>query len=157
MSMDQRIARALDATGRRLLLLLQDNARLTLAELGRRVGLSAPAVAERIAKLEGAGIIEGYRATVNLGKLGRPIQALVRLTTQASAYPRILELARRLPAIITCHHVSGPESLVMRVAVASTDELERVIAALAPFGATSTQIILSTPIDKAPWQDVVQP
>jgi len=142
---------SLDPTHLAILGLLQENARLSLAEIGRQVGLSAPAVAERIRRLEEAGIIRGYHAELDLEALGYGVQAIIELTTPASRYPEVLAQARRMPAVRSCRHVSGDSAFTVEIVVASVPELEGVIAALSPLGETSTRLVLSTPVKKLPW------
>jgi Lrp/AsnC family leucine-responsive transcriptional regulator len=144
--MTSRNERLLDQTGLRIIQALQTDGRLTFAELGRQVGLTTPAVAERVRKLEEAGIIAGYHAQVPPVKLGRPILAFIRLTTTADRYPRVLALARQQPEFLECHHVSGTESFILKVVTTSVGHLETVIADLSTFGGTATSIVLSSPI-----------
>ncbi len=144
--MDLNVDKLLDATGRKMLRLLQENARLSFSELGRRVGLSQPAAAERVKRLKEAGIITSYHADVDAGKLGLSITAFIRLATPAEKYPRFLAFAEQLPEVLECHHVSGGDSFVMRVAVSSTAHLEQLIGELSKFGQTTTSIVLSSPV-----------
>lgn len=146
--MDFGFERLLDRTGLKILRALQENARLSFSELGRRVALSSPAVAERVHKMEEAGIIAGYHARVEPDKVGLPIMAFVMLRTRAEKYPDIILLARRLPEILECHHVSGSESFIMKAIVSSVPHLENLIERLSPFGETSTLIVLSSPVVK---------
>lgn len=138
----------LDETDRHLLTELQAEARLSYAELGRRIGLSPPAVAERMRRLEERGLITGYRAGVDLDKLGFPIRAFVRLTTEQEQYPHVIALARRLPAVLECHHLAGGDSFILLVAAPSVSELEATISRLGRYGQTTTSLILSTPVRK---------
>ena len=139
----------LDAIGRRLVGALRRNARLTFAELGREVGLSAPAVAERVRRLEEAGVIRGYHADVRLPEAGRAaVAAFVRLKVPRERYARLVALAEKSPEILECHHVSGGDAFVMKVAVASVQQLEGLITRLSAYGPTTTAIVLSTPVRK---------
>ena len=146
--MDLDFEKLLDRTGLQILRALQENARLSFSELGRRVALSSPAVAERVRKMEEMGIISGYHARVEPGKVGLPIMAFILLKTQAKKYPDLISLARRLPEILECHHVSGGESFVMKSVVSSIPHLEELIEKLSLFGETSTLVVLSSPVDK---------
>jgi Lrp/AsnC family leucine-responsive transcriptional regulator len=143
-----KLERVLDATGRKLLRALQENARLSYSELGRRVGLSAPAAAERVRRLEEAELIIGYHAEVDPAALGYGVMAFIRLTTTTEKYPRVLELAQRLPEIRECHHVTGGEAFILKVLATSIPQLESSIAQLSAYGATSTSIVLSSPVRK---------
>jgi Lrp/AsnC family transcriptional regulator, leucine-responsive regulatory protein len=135
----------LDRVDWQLLEGLQENGRLSFSELGRRVGLTSPAVAERVRRMEDAGIISGYRAQVNLARVGRPLQAVIRVACQS----RCLELntlLTRMPEVLGCVHVTGDDCHVMRVAVQSSEQLERLLSSLSSFGRTTTSIILSEPL-----------
>ncbi len=138
----------LDGVDWKLLQALQENARLSFAELGRRVGLSPPAVAERVQKLEDAGIITGYHAAIDAHAIGLPIMAFVRLNTSSDRYPKVSERAQHLPEVLECHHVAGGDAFVFKVVAASVTQLEAVIAQLSPYGQTTTSIVLSSPVKK---------
>jgi Lrp/AsnC family leucine-responsive transcriptional regulator len=142
------LEKILDPVGRKLLRALQENARLSFSELGRRVGLSSPAVTERVRRLEELDIITGYHAEVNPAALGYGVMAFIRLTTPTEKYPRVLELAQRLPEIRECHHVTGGEAFILKVLATSIPHLESIIVQLSAFGATSTSIVLSSPVRK---------
>lgn len=142
--MDLSLDKVLDKTGRKLVQLLQANARLSFSELGRQVGLSQPATAERVKRLEEAGVIKGYHAEVDRAKLGQPILAFIRLTTPPERYPKFYAQVDTWPEVLECHHVSGAESFYMKVAVASTAHLEELIGRISKFGQTSTTVVLST-------------
>lgn len=146
--MSARTDRLLDATGWKILKELQLDARLSFAELGRRVELSTPAVAERVRNLEAAGIISGYRAEVDLRKVGLPILAVVRMSAVGDVLARITAAVRSMPEVLECHRGTGADSFVMKVAVASVEHLEAVIDRLTPFGTTATSIVLSSPVTR---------
>lgn len=146
--MDFGFERLLDRTGFRILRALQENARLSFSELGRRVALSSPAVAERVRKMEEVGIISGYHARVEPEKVGLPIMAFILLRTGAEKYPGIISLVRSVPEFLECHHVSGSESFIVRVVASSIPHLESLIERFRPFGETSTLIVLSSPVVK---------
>ncbi len=148
MSANLQLERILDPLGQKLLRALQENARLSYSELGRQLGLSAPAVADRVRKMEEAGVITGFHAEVNPALLGYGVVAYISLTTPTDKYPRVLELAQRLPEIRECHHVTGSEAFILKVLATSIPHLESVIAQLSSFGATSTSIVLSSPVRK---------
>jgi Lrp/AsnC family leucine-responsive transcriptional regulator len=140
----------LDPTGKQLLALLQQDARLSYSELGRRVGLSVTAVIDRIRRLEDAGFITGYTTELDRDKLGLFVLAFVRLQTTPERYPEVLAAIAELPPVLECHHVTGEESFVMKVVVASVKELEPLIEKISHFGSTSTSIVMSTPITTRP-------
>lgn len=145
----------LDAISWRLVESLQRNARLSFAELGRKVGLSTPAVAERIHRLEDAGVIMGYHATVSVAKLGAPIRVLVRLTIPGGdlQISRTVAAIKELPEISRCHRITGDESFVIEANVASVAHLEALIDKLSVYGATSTSTILSSPVERREYQE----
>ena len=134
-----------DKTAWRLLRELQADARLSFSALARRVGMSTPAVAERVRRLEDSGVIVGYRATVDRAQLGRPMGAFLRLTTSATSYQRVIALCGSLDAVIECHHITGDDCFLIRLAVTSVAELEDVIARFRRFGTAHTSIVLSSP------------
>ncbi|MFO7679835.1 MAG: Lrp/AsnC family transcriptional regulator [Chloroflexota bacterium] len=148
--LDAEIEKLLDSTGRHLLRLLQAEARLSYSELGRRVGLSTTAVIDRIHRLQDAGLITGYYAALNREKLGLSVLAFVRLQTSPERYPAVLALIETLPAVLECHHVTGEESFVLKVVVASVAELEPLIERFSRFGRTATSIVMSSPVGKRP-------
>lgn len=133
---------ALDSYDTRILAELQADARLSLAELGRRVHLSQPAVAERVRKLEGAGVITGYRATVNLGALGYGIRALVRVGR--TEYPSMVKLVANSPEVVNAWNITGEDSWVLEIAVTDVAHLDAVVSQLCLLAETSTSIILKT-------------
>jgi Lrp/AsnC family leucine-responsive transcriptional regulator len=133
----------LDAYDTRILAELQADARLTMAELGRRVHLSQPAVTERVRKLEAAGVITGYRATVNLGALGYGIRALVR--AGRCDFARMLHLIEDSAEIVNAWNITGEDSWAFEIAVVDVAHLDRVISAISDLSETSTSIILKTP------------
>ena len=140
----------LDQTAWRLLRELQADARLSFSELARRVGMSTPAVAERVRRLEESGAIVGYRATVDRARLGRSLGAFLRLTTSATSYQRVIALCGSLDAVIECHHITGEDCFLIRLAVTSVAELEDVIARFRRFGTAHTSVVLSSPVTEKP-------
>jgi len=136
----------LDATGWQLLQALQEDARLSFAQLGRQVGLSPPAVAERIRRMEDAGVITGYRVEINAEKIGLPLAALIALTTTPQQYPHVIALMNDLPEIRSCHHITGSSSFIIEANASSIPHLEKLIEQLSRYGQTATSIVLSSPI-----------
>lgn len=138
------IEKMLDETGWRLLEELQENARLSYSELGQRINLSAPAVADRMRRLEEAGIITGYRAEVNLGKLGLPITAIIRVgNTAGQNCQQTLARMSEIPEVIECYRVTGSDAVIVKVAATSADHLEHVIDQVSFFGPSTTSLVLS--------------
>jgi Lrp/AsnC family leucine-responsive transcriptional regulator len=146
----------LDAIDCELLDLVQNNARLTFAELGRRLGLSPPAAAERLKRLEDRGIIRAYRAEVDLAALGRAVHVIVRVTVQPKDYPRFKKSIAAMDEIFECHHVTGAESFVLRAGLHSVGALEPLIQKLSAYGPTATSVILSTALDRRHFRPVQQ-
>ncbi|GHO47071.1 Lrp/AsnC family transcriptional regulator [Ktedonospora formicarum] len=134
----------LDEIGWNILRELQQEARLSFHELGRRVGLSAPAVAERVRKMEDAGIILGYGAKVNPQKVGLPITAVIRITTLKMPLPQGTDLVSAFPELLECHRVTGTDSYHLKVIVSSVSHLEQVVNRLVPYGEPATSIVLSS-------------
>jgi Lrp/AsnC family transcriptional regulator, leucine-responsive regulatory protein len=128
--------------------LLADNARISYAQLGRSLRLSAPAVAERIKRLEERGIIRAYRAEVDLAAMGRGLNVYLRVVVQPKDYARFKKLIDSLDEIFECHHVTGEESFILRGAVTGVAGLEALIEKLTAFGPTTTSVILSTSLDR---------
>lgn len=136
----------MDEVDLELLSALQDDARATYAELGRAVGLSAPAVAERVRRLEASGIISGYHAEVDLKKAGYGIVAFVRLNSAPDLAPQLERMARDTSEVLEFHRVTGTEGYVLKVAVTSIEHLERIVVKFLPYGTTTTSIVLSSPV-----------
>jgi Lrp/AsnC family leucine-responsive transcriptional regulator len=141
---------ALDAISWKLLEALQHHARQTFAELGRKVGLSTPAVAERVRRLEESGIITGYHASVNTAKLGVPIRILIRLTIPGGELQigRTVTAIKELAEVSRCHRITGAESFVIEADVVSIRHMESLIDRLSALGATSTSTVLSSPVER---------
>lgn len=138
--------RLLDPTGWRILAELQDNARISYSELARRVALTAPAVAERVRRMEEAGIIQAYRARPDHARIGLPITAFIRWTATGTDVVRLGEAAVDIPEILECHRVTGEDSYIAKVAVRSVEHLEGLIDRLMPYAETITSLVLSAPV-----------
>jgi Lrp/AsnC family leucine-responsive transcriptional regulator len=136
----------MDDIDRALLAALQADARTSYAELGRVVGLSAPAVAERMRRLESSGIVTGYHASIDLKKAGYGIVAFVRLTSAPDLAPQLERLATETEEVLEFHRVTGTEGYVMKLAVTSIEHLERIVVKFLPYGQTTTSIVLSSPV-----------
>ena len=145
---DKNFTSMLDEIDRKILLELQSDARTSYAELGRRVGLTTPAVIERVRKLEDAGVITGYRAEIDTAKIGLPITAFVRMSITGVDYSRIIEVAEQSNEVLECHRGTGGDSFIMKVAVASVEHLQEIIDKLTPYGITTTAIVLSSPVKR---------
>jgi Lrp/AsnC family leucine-responsive transcriptional regulator len=134
---------SLDPTDWAILAELQRDARLPLTELGRRVNLSASAATERLRRLEAAGVISGYRAEIDLGKVGYPVLAVVRLKYPGSRHEPLHKLLGERSEILECLRTTGDDCYTLKVAAASMAHLERTMDELAQFGSTTTSIVYS--------------
>ena len=143
-------ASLLDEVNRRLLAALAEDARLSASELARRVGMSAPAVRERVARLEEAGVIRGYRLDVDPAAIGLPVAAWVRIRPGPGQLPRVAELALRVPEVSECHRVSGEDCFLLKVHVPSIEALESVLDQFLLHGQTTSSFIVSTPVAPRP-------
>ena len=138
----------IDAVDRKLLDALIENARTSNAELARLVGLSAPSVAERVKRLEEAGVIEGYTVTVNPGALGLPIAAWLRIRPIPGELHRVAQILRDLPEIVECDRITGEDCFIARAHVRSVADLETLIDELISYAMTNTSIIQSSPVKR---------
>ena len=131
---------------------LQDNARIPFAELGRRVGLSTPAVIERVRRLEESGVILGYRTAVDPAKVGLPVRAFVHVTVAGDKLVKFAAVVRGVPEVLECHRVTGAESFIVQVAVRDVGHMQEVIDSMMPYVSTNTSMVLATPV---PWNRVL--
>lgn len=138
--------RKIDATDRKIIGELTTDGRVSLAELGRRVSLSPPAVAERVQRLERAGIITGYRAELDPRALGYQLTAIVRIKPAPGRLPRIPELALEIPEVAECHRITGEDCFFLKVHLRSIDELSPLLDRFLQYGSTTTSIVNGAPI-----------
>lgn len=136
----------MDLTDAKIIEILQDNGRISMKDLGIAVGLTSPAVSERVKRLEEAGIISGYKAIINPDSMGRTIKAFINVSLPGTSYESFLEQVQEDHRIVEGHHITGDDSFLIKVIVENMDELESVINGLKDFGRTRTSVILSTPI-----------
>jgi Lrp/AsnC family leucine-responsive transcriptional regulator len=136
----------LDGTDRALLVELQVDGRLSLAELGRRVGLSPPAVAERVRRLTDAGVLRGVHADVDPRALGFTLSAIVRIRPSPRQIAKVADLARATPEVVECHRITGEDCFFMRVHVRDVEHLEDVIDRFTPYGQTTTSVMQTSPV-----------
>ncbi len=139
---------AIDPVDRKLLSALIDNARISTAELARTVGLSAPSVAERLRRLEEAGVIEGYTVRINPEALGLPISAWLRIRPIPGALGTVAEILKNLPEIVECDRITGEDCFLARAHVPSVTDLEALIDEIIPHAMTNTSIIQSSPVPR---------
>ena len=138
----------LDAIDAKLLEALGANARISNAELARLVGLSSPSVAERIKRMEEAGVIKGYGLRIDPAALGLPIAAWLRVRPVPGQLKKVAEILQGLPEIVACDRITGEDCFLARAHVGSVGELERVIDAVIPYAMTNTAIIQSSPVEE---------
>lgn len=136
----------MDVTDYRIIEILQKDGRISMKDLGKIVGLTSPAVSERVKRLEESGVIEGYKAIVNPDALGRVIKAFIHIALPSDKYDLFLDTARKDPRIVECHHITGDDCSLLKVIVKDMYELENVIDSIKSIGTTKTSVILSTPI-----------
>jgi len=137
----------LDAYDARILDELQRDARISMAELGRQVHLSQPAVTERVRKLEMAGYIKGYRAVVDYQRLGYGIRAMVRVGRVE--YARVVKLIEQTPEVVNAFNVTGEDSWILEIAVIDVEHLDAVVTKFCILTETSTSIVLNMPRENA--------
>lgn len=134
----------LDAIDWRIIESLQQDARTSLSALGKRVGLSQPAISERVKRLESSGVIEGYAARINYQAVGLDLLAIVRIKTTFDKLQACLKLFASMPEILEVHRVTGEDCLVLKVIVPRAAQLESVVDRLAKYGSVTTSIVLSS-------------
>ena len=133
---------------RRIIGELVENGRLSFAELGRRVNLSPPAVAERVQRLERSGVIAGYRAEIDPKALGYPLTAIIRVKPAPGQLVRIPELAAEIPQVGECHRITGEDCFYLTLHLRSIDELSETLDRFLVYGETTTSLINATPIPR---------
>ena len=137
---------SIDDTNRRILIELQADARLSLAELGRRVGLSSPAVTERLQRLEESGTIIGYRAEIDPRAVGLSLSAVIRIRPGPGQTQKVADIARGTPEVVECNRITGEDCYVIKAHLRDVAHLEEVIDRFTPFGQTTTSIVQSSPV-----------
>lgn len=137
----------MDITDIKILKILQTDGRISMKDLGKRVSLSAPAVTERVKRLEEAGIISGYKAVINPKKLGRKIDVFINVDMKPDKHRKFIEFVKTNNNIIECHHVTGPYCMIIKASLDEMSSLEELIGKVQVFGNTETYIILSSPFD----------
>jgi Lrp/AsnC family transcriptional regulator, leucine-responsive regulatory protein len=138
----------LDAIDRKIIVELSLDGRVPLAELGRRVSLSSPAIAERVQRLERAAVITGYRAEIDPRALGYHLTAIVRVKPAAGQLSRISELARQIPEVGECHRITGEDCFYLKVHLRSIDELSALLDRFLVYGETTTSLINASPVPR---------
>lgn len=141
---------SMDATNWQILELLQSDARIPFSELGRKVGLSAPAAAERVRRMEDGGIITAYRAQVDPSKLGYSLEAFIRMSCRGNVLERIVRTVSEQAQVLEFWNLTGEDGYVLRVILRSVRELDELLKRLQVIGSTTTSLVLSKPIDFRP-------
>jgi Lrp/AsnC family leucine-responsive transcriptional regulator len=140
----------LDQVNVRLLAELQADPRLSMSELARRVGMSAPAVTDRVQRLERSGVIRGFRMDIDPAALGMPVTAIVRVRPGPGQLSRVVEAARDTPQVVECHRITGEDCFIMTVRAPSIGELEGLLDRFLLHGQTTSSIVVSTPVPLRP-------
>lgn len=146
--MNRVFEKSVDDVDCEILIELQANARISYAQLGRRVGLSTPAVIDRVKRLEEGGVIRGYHADVDPAMVGLPVRAFVKVTVAGDKLAKFASTVAKLPEIVECHRVTGAESYIVQVAVRDVAHLQATIDAMMPYVATNTAMILGSPVHR---------
>ena len=136
----------IDAINLRILEELERDPRLTMSELGRRIGMSSPAVTERVRRLEEAGVIRGYRLELNPAALGLPITAYIRIRPSPGQLSKIADLARQIPEVIECHRITGEDCFIIKALIPAIDQLDRLLDCFLLYGSTTTSLVQSSPV-----------
>lgn len=145
MALDDKL---MDKVGWEILEILQQDARIAFSELGRQVGLSAPAVAERVRRMEDAGIITGYRTQVDPSKLGYTLEVFVRIECSGDKHNGAVKFIREMPEVLEFWNLTGKDGYVLRVVLRSVQELDTLLnKQLSIYGTTTTALVLSKPVD----------
>ena len=120
--------------------------RVTTSELARSIGMSAPAVRERVQRLEEAGVIRGYRLDLDPGALGWPITAYVRIRPMPGQLAKIAELAASIPQVAECHRITGEDCFILKVYLATIESMDGILDRFLAFGQTTTSLVQSSPV-----------
>ena len=136
----------IDSKNTALLALLRDDPQASVSELARRIGMSAPAVRERIERLREAGIIRGYRIEIDPAALGYPVAVFIRVRPMPGQLAKIAALAKRTPEVVECHRITGEDCFIMKAHVAALERLDSLLDKFLAFGKTTTSLIQSSPV-----------
>jgi Lrp/AsnC family leucine-responsive transcriptional regulator len=134
----------------RILSELRDNPRLPMAELARRTGMSAPSVAERVQRLQRAGVIAGCHLDIDPAAVGLPVTAFARIRPMPGSVPKIAELAAALPQVTECYRITGEDCFLIKLHAPAIDQLEAILDRFLVYGNTTTSIVVSTPVPRRP-------
>ncbi|MFV0498099.1 MAG: Lrp/AsnC family transcriptional regulator [Candidatus Fimivivens sp.] len=140
----------MDQTDIKIMNILQQDCKTTTREIGRQVGLTAPAVSERIFRLRESGAIQAFRAKVNFSMIGKKLSAYIMINVPPEAYTQFCTFAQENPAIVEHHHIIGVYNALLRIWVADSTELEQQLGEIRKFGMSQTAILLNTYFDQKP-------
>ena len=140
----------IDELNWKILSSLQSNSRESFSSIGRKIGLTSPAVAERVKKMEDTGILEGYLAKVSHNKVGYQLKAIITLKAFMGKLKPFLEKVKTMDEVVNCYRITGNENIIMEVVLRDQFHLEKFIDMLIQYGETRTNIILSDVISDAP-------
>lgn len=140
----------IDAVDVRILRELQQNPRLTMAELGRRVDMSSPSVTERVRRLEDKQVVRAYRVELDAAKLGLPLTIYVRIRPNPGQLPKVVELAEQILEIVECHRVTGEDCFIIKAHIPAMDQLDRLLDQFLLYGNTTTSIVQLSPVSYRP-------
>ncbi|MFZ6864418.1 Lrp/AsnC family transcriptional regulator [Undibacterium sp. Ji67W] len=138
----------LDSYDRKIIALLQENARLSWSEIGRQIHLTSPAVAERVKRLEEAGVIMGFTTRINLRALGYSFEAMIQITVES--HDALDRWAAAHPEVLAVHATTGNHCAILRLAVSAPEHLQSLLKSLGEIGKTSTSVILSSQCEERP-------
>lgn len=138
----------LDGVNVRILAELRDSPRLSMAELARRVGMSAPAVTERVQRLQQAGVIAGYHLDIDPAAVGLPVTAFARIRPMPGSLPKIAEIAAEIPEVTECYRITGEDCFLVKLHAPAIDQLEAILDRFLVYGNTTTSIVVSTPVPR---------
>lgn len=138
----------LDRIGWKILTAMQEDGRIQFVELGRRVGLSTPAVIERVRRMEEAGIITGYRVEIDHPKIGLPVCAFMRVRVIGNVIPRVIAATREMTEVFECHRIAGEDTFLLKLYVPSAEALEKIVDKLTPYVTTTTMLVFSSPVTR---------
>ncbi|OWV96518.1 AsnC family transcriptional regulator [Rhizobium sp. R72] len=150
------VNRQLDPTDMLIVEIMQADGRISVSELGRKVGLSQPAASERLKRLEERGIIEGYGARINMAALGLGMMAIIRLRTTHEHIRACLKQFSEMPQIIEVLRLTGEDCFVLKVLVPSPSELEIIVDSIARYGAVTTSLVLRSQPMKAIGRELMK-
>ncbi|GEN29177.1 AsnC family transcriptional regulator [Halovibrio variabilis] len=145
----------MDRMNLKIIRALRQDGRISVTKLSQQVGLSIPAVTERMRKLEESGVIKGYTAVVDLEKIGLAVSAVIGITAFKPQKEKLLAKLESLPEVVECLHVTGEDSYLIRIYVPTNRDIEEFVAKINNFGETKTRIILSEPISMDSRHDVL--